>query len=59
VIERIPGATHVDPSRLRTAPRPLVPEGVVVVLYCSWRNGFASARVDGILYASEKADLVW
>jgi membrane protein DedA with SNARE-associated domain/rhodanese-related sulfurtransferase len=45
VIEGIPGASRVDPTRLRKAPKLVVPEGVDVVLYCSSRNEFISARV--------------
>jgi membrane protein DedA with SNARE-associated domain/rhodanese-related sulfurtransferase len=45
VIKGIPGALRVDPTKLKTVPRLVVPEGVDVVLYCSSRNEFVSARV--------------
>jgi membrane protein DedA with SNARE-associated domain/rhodanese-related sulfurtransferase len=41
----IPGSVRVDPTRLRRSPRVSIPEGVSVVLYCSSKNEFASARV--------------
>jgi len=42
----IPGAFRMDPQRLRRQPRRVVvPDGVQVVLYCSSRNEFTSARV--------------
>jgi membrane protein DedA with SNARE-associated domain/rhodanese-related sulfurtransferase len=42
----IPGAFRMDPERLRRDPRRVVvPEGVRVVLYCSSKNEFTSARV--------------
>jgi membrane protein DedA with SNARE-associated domain/rhodanese-related sulfurtransferase len=44
-IAGIPGAVRVDPSRLRTIPHFVVPEGVDIVLYCASRNDFVSARV--------------
>jgi membrane protein DedA with SNARE-associated domain/rhodanese-related sulfurtransferase len=44
-IEGIPGAVRVNPTKMRTAPRLVVPEDVDVVLYCSSRNEFVSARV--------------
>jgi membrane protein DedA with SNARE-associated domain/rhodanese-related sulfurtransferase len=44
-IEGIPGAVRIDPRRLQKSPRLVVPEGVDVVLYCSSRNEFVSARV--------------
>ncbi len=54
----IPGALRVDPARLRKAPRLIVPEGVDVVLYCSTKNEFASARVAESLSKMGFAD-VW
>jgi len=45
-IAGIPGAFRMDPQRLRRSPRRVVvPEGVHIVLYCSSRNEFTSARV--------------
>ncbi len=41
----IPESVRVDPTRLRKSPRIAIPEGVNVVLYCSSKNEFASARV--------------
>jgi membrane protein DedA with SNARE-associated domain/rhodanese-related sulfurtransferase len=42
----IPGAFRMDPQRLRQQPRRVVlPEGMRVVLYCSSKNEFTSARV--------------
>jgi len=42
----IPGAFRMDPQRLRREPRRVVvPAGVQVVLYCSSKNEFTSARV--------------
>jgi len=41
----IPGALRVDPTRLRKTRRLKLPEGIEVVLYCSSKNEFASARV--------------
>jgi membrane protein DedA with SNARE-associated domain/rhodanese-related sulfurtransferase len=41
----IPGAMRLDPGRLRAAPKITMPEGVDIVLYCSSRNEFVSARV--------------
>ncbi len=44
-IAGIPGAVRVDPTRLRKSARVTLPEGLEVVLYCSSKNEFASARV--------------
>jgi membrane protein DedA with SNARE-associated domain/rhodanese-related sulfurtransferase len=44
-IAGIPGALRVDPKRMRTAKRLKIPDGVEIVLYCSSKNEFASARV--------------
>jgi membrane protein DedA with SNARE-associated domain/rhodanese-related sulfurtransferase len=44
-IAGIPGALRVDPKRMRTARRLKIPDGVEIVLYCSSKNEFASARV--------------
>jgi len=45
-VDGIPGAFRMNPERLRRHPRRVVvPEGVHVVLYCSSRNEFTSARV--------------
>ncbi len=41
----IPGSVRVDPTRMRKSPRVAIPGGVSVVLYCSSKNEFASARV--------------
>ncbi|WP_263380584.1 VTT domain-containing protein [Granulicella paludicola] len=54
----IPGALRVDPARLRLQPKLIVPEGVDVVLYCSTKNEFASARVAESLGKMGFAD-VW
>jgi len=43
--EGIPGAVRTDPDQLRKAQRVVVPEGVSMVLYCSSKNEFTSARV--------------
>jgi membrane protein DedA with SNARE-associated domain/rhodanese-related sulfurtransferase len=43
--EGIPGAVRVNPTRFRKAPRFAVPDGMAIVLYCSSRNEFVSARV--------------
>lgn len=44
-IAGIPGAVRIDPARLRSAPHLVVPDDVDIVLYCSSRNEFISARV--------------
>ncbi|MEG9433583.1 VTT domain-containing protein [Terriglobus sp. ADX1] len=44
-IPGIPGALRVDPTRLRNAREFSIPAEVDVVLYCSSRGSFASARV--------------
>jgi len=44
-IAGIPGAVRIDPARLRSAPHFVVPDDVDIVLYCSSRNEFVSARV--------------
>jgi membrane protein DedA with SNARE-associated domain/rhodanese-related sulfurtransferase len=44
-IAGIPSAFRVDPTKFRTSPRLKVPEGLDIVLYCSSRNEFVSARV--------------
>jgi membrane protein DedA with SNARE-associated domain/rhodanese-related sulfurtransferase len=41
----IPGAVRVDPQRLREDQRVVVPHGVSIVLYCSSKSEFTSARV--------------
>ena len=41
----IPGAVRVDATRMRKSPRVTIPEGVSVVLYCSAKSEFATARV--------------
>ncbi len=41
----IPGAVRVDPQRLSEGQRVVVPQGVSIVLYCSTKNEFTSARV--------------
>ncbi len=41
----IPGAVRVDPTRLRNGPRLVVPKDVNIVLYCTSKNEFTSARV--------------
>lgn len=42
--EAIPGAFRLDPSRLRNSPQIVVPGDVEIVLYCSSRGDFISAR---------------
>jgi membrane protein DedA with SNARE-associated domain/rhodanese-related sulfurtransferase len=44
-IAGIPGAVRVDPVRFRTTAKVKVPDDVSIVLYCSSRNEFVSARV--------------
>jgi rhodanese-related sulfurtransferase len=44
-LEGIAGAVRADPEHLRKAQQVVVPEGVSVVLYCSSKNEFTSARV--------------
>jgi membrane protein DedA with SNARE-associated domain/rhodanese-related sulfurtransferase len=41
----IPGSVRVDPVRFRTTAKVKVPGDVSIVLYCSSRNEFVSARV--------------
>ncbi|SFS12168.1 membrane protein DedA, SNARE-associated domain [Granulicella pectinivorans] len=41
----IPGSVRADPEQLRKSQRVVVPEGVSMVLYCSSKNEFTSARV--------------
>jgi len=41
----IPGAVRLDPRELRRKKRIIVPEGLDIVLYCSSKNSFVSARV--------------
>ena len=41
----IPGAVRLDPRELRRKKRIVVPNGLDVVLYCSSKNSFVSARV--------------
>jgi membrane protein DedA with SNARE-associated domain/rhodanese-related sulfurtransferase len=41
----IPGSVRVDPTRFRTSRKVKVPDDVDIVLYCSSRNDFVSARV--------------
>jgi 3-mercaptopyruvate sulfurtransferase SseA len=41
----IPGAVRLDPRELRRKKRIVVPDGVDIVLYCSSKNSFVSARV--------------
>lgn len=48
-IAGIPGAVRIDPARLRSAPHLVVPDDVDIVLYCSSRNEFVSARVAEVL----------
>jgi rhodanese-related sulfurtransferase len=57
-LEGIPGAVRVDPTRLRTGPKVVVPPGIDVVLYCSSRNEFVSARVAEALQKRGFSD-VW
>jgi membrane protein DedA with SNARE-associated domain/rhodanese-related sulfurtransferase len=52
-IAGIPGAVRIDPARLRSAPRFVVPDDVDIVLYCSSRNEFVSARVADVLQKRE------
>jgi membrane protein DedA with SNARE-associated domain/rhodanese-related sulfurtransferase len=58
VVAGIPGALRVAPARLRLQPKLIVPEGVDVVLYCSSKNEFISARVAESLGKMGFAD-VW
>ena len=41
----IPGAVRLDPRELRRKKRVIVPDGVDLILYCSSKNSFVSARV--------------
>jgi rhodanese-related sulfurtransferase len=41
----IPGAVRADPKQLTESQRVVVPEDVSIVLYCSSKNEFTSARV--------------
>jgi membrane protein DedA with SNARE-associated domain/rhodanese-related sulfurtransferase len=41
----IPGAVRADPKQLTESQRVVIPEGVSIVLYCSSKNEFTSARV--------------
>jgi membrane protein DedA with SNARE-associated domain/rhodanese-related sulfurtransferase len=41
----IPGAVRMDPARLRSRLRVVVPEDLGLVLYCSYSGEFTSARV--------------
>jgi membrane protein DedA with SNARE-associated domain/rhodanese-related sulfurtransferase len=43
-IAGIPGAVRVDPKQLSRGQRVVVPEGVSIMLYCSSKNDFTSAR---------------
>ena len=42
--QALPGAFRIDPSRLLSSPRIIVPDDVEVVLYCSSRCDIVSAR---------------
>jgi membrane protein DedA with SNARE-associated domain/rhodanese-related sulfurtransferase len=42
--QALPGAFRVDPSRLMSSPRIVVPDDVEIVLYCSSRCDIVSAR---------------
>jgi membrane protein DedA with SNARE-associated domain/rhodanese-related sulfurtransferase len=44
-IAGIPGALRVDPVRFRTSRNVQIPPDIDIVLYCSSRNEFVSARV--------------
>jgi membrane protein DedA with SNARE-associated domain/rhodanese-related sulfurtransferase len=44
-IAGIPGSVRVDPVRFRTSKKVKVPADIDIVLYCSSRNDFVSARV--------------
>jgi membrane protein DedA with SNARE-associated domain/rhodanese-related sulfurtransferase len=57
-IPGIPGAVRIDPKRLHRAKRIIVPEDVQIVLYCSSKNEFTSARVANALHKIGVAD-VW
>ena len=57
-IAGIPGAVRVDPGKLRAAPNIVIPKGVDLVLYCSSRNEFVSARVAEALQSRGIPD-VW
>ena len=41
----IPGSIRVDPVRFRISPNVQIPDDIDIVLYCSSRNDFVSARV--------------
>ena len=41
----IPGAVRLDPRELRRKKRIIVPDGLDLVLYCSSKNSYVSARV--------------
>jgi membrane protein DedA with SNARE-associated domain/rhodanese-related sulfurtransferase len=41
----IPGAVRLDPRELRRKKRVTVPDGLDLILYCSSKNSFVSARV--------------
>ncbi len=44
-IAGIPGSVRADPQQLSEGQRAVVPKGVSMVLYCSSKNEFTSARV--------------
>jgi len=54
----IPGAVRADPDQLRKAEHVIVPDGVSMVLYCSSKNEFTSARVAGAMKKLGVSD-VW
>lgn len=57
-IEGIAGAFRVDPGRLRRSGRIAIPEGLELILYCSSKNEFVSARAAGALQRAGISD-VW
>jgi membrane protein DedA with SNARE-associated domain/rhodanese-related sulfurtransferase len=52
-VKGIPGAFRADPARLRGVKKLVVPEDVEIVLYCSSKNEFVSARVADALQKRE------
>jgi membrane protein DedA with SNARE-associated domain/rhodanese-related sulfurtransferase len=54
----IPGAARIDPVRLRLTPKITVPDDMSIVLYCSSRDQFVSARV-AVTLRRRGAKRVW
>ena len=57
-LKGIPGAVRMEPSRLRNSPSVRIPSDVALVLYCSSRNEFISARV-AVALRRRGVDQVW